>query len=61
MAGIRQERQAIGEKSADQLGKKIDQLMAKAHFNRRVSVCRSTSAKVTLPEEFAQEVSASDI
>ena len=35
--------------------------MASASFNRSVSVCRSTSAKVTLPEEFAQEVRASDI
>src|SRR5678815_5053118 len=32
------------------------QLMATASFNRRVSVCRSTFAKVTLLEEFAQEV-----
>src|SRR5262245_2360296 len=30
--------------------------MASASFNRKVSVCRSTSAKGTLPEEFAQEV-----
>ena len=35
--------------------------MTRASFSRSVSVWRSTSAKVTLPEEFAQEVNASDI